>query len=431
LASFTGSTEFGNICAKFGIPRGSLPASTEARDQNLSYNLFVQSLFSQALHRLPSDAEMNNWVANLLTNSMSVKQLTGAIVFSAEAKNNTLSERDYIALIYNILLGRAPSDEEIATWTPTMSSWTGRQSLINQIASSSEASAFLSARYGLTGGADFYSGSQLTVTFGNTVVTDSSVNILARVVAGEVGGFRNAEVYRAQAIAAHAWIIYQQAHGNPAPTVTDGTPTKFIYESIAEVADLTLTYNGQPVLAQYTASTGGGWTNSAASVGWGDLPYLVPVESKYDYLSSSYKQDYIFDLGTMKNALNRIYDNGIPQWEPIDFSTDPAGWLSYNPNAKGYAGTLNIQIKRSTSAGVSGVFHPTANYFKENSKLGLRSADYIFAYNPNQTWTFTTFGFGHGVGMSQWGAYGYATQEGWNYRQILLHYYSNVSIVSV
>src|SRR3954470_19283704 len=36
-------------------------------------------------------------------------------------------------------------------------------------------------------------------------------------------------------------------------------------------------------------------------------------------------------------------------------------------------------------------------------------------------------GFGHGVGMSQWGAYGYAT-HGWGYREILAHYYSDTAI---
>src|SRR5918911_250586 len=36
-------------------------------------------------------------------------------------------------------------------------------------------------------------------------------------------------------------------------------------------------------------------------------------------------------------------------------------------------------------------------------------------------------GFGHGIGMSQWGAYGLAT-KGWNHDQILTHYYSNTTI---
>jgi stage II sporulation protein D len=38
--------------------------------------------------------------------------------------------------------------------------------------------------------------------------------------------------------------------------------------------------------------------------------------------------------------------------------------------------------------------------------------------------TITTQGYGHGVGLSQMGAVGYANEEGWTYVQILRHYYS-------
>ena len=36
-------------------------------------------------------------------------------------------------------------------------------------------------------------------------------------------------------------------------------------------------------------------------------------------------------------------------------------------------------------------------------------------------------GWGHGIGMSQWGAYGYA-KHGWTYEQILKHYYTGISL---
>ncbi|MEM8618722.1 MAG: SpoIID/LytB domain-containing protein [Actinomycetota bacterium] len=41
------------------------------------------------------------------------------------------------------------------------------------------------------------------------------------------------------------------------------------------------------------------------------------------------------------------------------------------------------------------------------------------------------FGFGHGRGMSQWGAYGWAVDEGWTWQQILDHYYGGTSLGSV
>ena len=41
---------------------------------------------------------------------------------------------------------------------------------------------------------------------------------------------------------------------------------------------------------------------------------------------------------------------------------------------------------------------------------------------------FTTLGYGHGAGMSQLGALGYAANEGWDYRMILQHYYIGIAI---
>jgi stage II sporulation protein D len=47
--------------------------------------------------------------------------------------------------------------------------------------------------------------------------------------------------------------------------------------------------------------------------------------------------------------------------------------------------------------------------------------------NPYPVYIFNGSGWGHGVGMSQWGAYGMAKQ-GYSYREILNYYYSNVQI---
>ena len=63
---------------------------------------------------------------------------------------------------------------------------------------------------------------------------------------------------------------------------------------------------------------------------------------------------------------------------------------------------------------------------KVRELLGLRSADFDISISDNNA-NITTRGYGHGVGMSQYGANGMA-QNGYNYKQILSHYYSNVSI---
>ena len=57
-----------------------------------------------------------------------------------------------------------------------------------------------------------------------------------------------------------------------------------------------------------------------------------------------------------------------------------------------------------------------------------RFIEEIGTYDPStDRLTFTAQGYGHGVGLSQIGAVGYANEAGWNYIQILSHYYSITS----
>ena len=66
---------------------------------------------------------------------------------------------------------------------------------------------------------------------------------------------------------------------------------------------------------------------------------------------------------------------------------------------------------------------------KLRSLLGLRSADFEITKESNGI-KITTIGFGHGVGMSQYGANG-AAKAGYNYKQILNHYYVGASLSDI
>ena len=63
------------------------------------------------------------------------------------------------------------------------------------------------------------------------------------------------------------------------------------------------------------------------------------------------------------------------------------------------------------------------------SKLGLRSTDFDITNNGDKV-LITTRGYGHGVGMSQYGANGMA-KDGYNYEEILQYYYKNVKISTI
>ena len=58
--------------------------------------------------------------------------------------------------------------------------------------------------------------------------------------------------------------------------------------------------------------------------------------------------------------------------------------------------------------------------------LGLNSTNFTVAIDGD-TLTFTTTGYGHGVGLSQWGAK-YAAEQGESYAEILAHYYPGTEL---
>ena len=63
------------------------------------------------------------------------------------------------------------------------------------------------------------------------------------------------------------------------------------------------------------------------------------------------------------------------------------------------------------------------------TKLGLRSCDFEFIQVGSNV-EINTKGYGHGVGLSQYGALGMA-KEGYNYKEILEHYYVGVKLVNL
>ena len=67
---------------------------------------------------------------------------------------------------------------------------------------------------------------------------------------------------------------------------------------------------------------------------------------------------------------------------------------------------------------------------KVNGAMVMRSHAFDVTYDGS-TFIFTTYGYGHGAGMSQWGAQLYAQNEGWSYSQILTHYYTGVTLQTI
>jgi len=247
-----------------------------------------------------------------------------------------------------------------------------------------------------------------------TVITLSLDEYLIGVVGGEMPASFNSEALKAQAIVARTYALNRIKEGK---TLTDTVSTQVyrdntqlkntwgssyntyyskIKNAVEGTKNMVLTYNGQYIDAVYH-STSNGYTVDAVDV-WGkDIPYLKSVSSSYDLNASSYLRETTKELSTLSSIL------GLP----ID----------------------TIQItKKDTHGRVQEVSVNDKVYsgVEFRNLLGLRSTDFDISINNGKV-TFVTKGFGHGVGMSQYGANGMAN-AGYNYKDILLHYYQGVTL---
>ena len=271
-------------------------------------------------------------------------------------------------------------------------------------------------------------GKTLTVTMNGQVVTDSAEKILAQIVSKEMTSSWNAEALKAQAVAAHTYIRYQYSIGNTAPSVAGRTtPYPSVVNAVNQVSNLIMTVNGAPAYTPYFASSAGR-TNSSADVWGGHYSHLVSVESKYDYQASGYQGTVRYSKADMEAVLKSI---GI---EPTG---DPSTWFAITSKTSGgYVADMTIcgqstYISPSSgkTLGITGR-RMREDILKVNGAMVMRSHAFDITYDGS-TFIITTYGYGHGVGMSQWGAQLYAQNEGWSYSQILTHYYTGVSIQGI
>jgi SpoIID/LytB domain protein len=114
-----------------------------------------------------------------------------------------------------------------------------------------------------------------------------------------------------------------------------------------------------------------------------------------------------------------------------DYSDDPADWLEIESyTSGGYVGTVSLGGR---TKGVSGSSYGnktiTGRSIRETLlNYQIRSHCFEYEYDEESDYViFTTYGYGHGVGMSQYGAQMMAL-EGYDYEEILTHYYTGVVV---
>ncbi|MHA7967122.1 stage II sporulation protein D [Paenibacillus sp. CAU 1782] len=173
--------------------------------------------------------------------------------------------------------------------------------------------------------------------------------------------------------------------------------------AVAETRGLVITYNGGPIEAAFF-STSNGYTENSEDYWELSLPYLRSVASPWDKeLSPRYRQQAEFG---QKELYAKLGVSGKA--------------AKGKPVIKLMSETEGNRVKEVK---VNGVLF-TGREVRE--KLGLASSQFTWKIDGNNV-SFTTYGMGHGVGMSQWGANGMA-KEGKTAAEILHHYYTGATV---
>lgn len=260
--------------------------------------------------------------------------------------------------------------------------------------------------------------SEITVYRSNgSVINLNMTDYLIGVVSSEMPASFNLEALKAQSVLARTYALKAKQTGKKlTDTVSTqsyididqmknkwGNSFNTYYNKIKNAVENTngeyLSYNGNYIEALYH-STNNGKTESSLDVFGNYYPYLISVSSEYDKNASSYLRTINMPLDTISNklGLNLNNDSVIS----ILSYTDGGNIKEININGNNFSGK------------------------KVRELLGLRSTDFDISISDNNA-NITTRGYGHGVGMSQYGANGMAN-AGYSYKDILSHYYPGTTL---
>ena len=182
-----------------------------------------------------------------------------------------------------------------------------------------------------------------------------------------------------------------------------------IENAVSETDGQTILYGGEPILAVFHSSSAG-QTKSAGEVWTQDLPYLQSVSSpEQESEIPNYYSRVSFTPAEFREKFLAAYPEA-------DFSGGVSGWV------KNLTLTEGINVDRVTIGGVS------VRGSQVRTIFGLRSASFEIEIQDGNL-VFYVIGYGHGVGMSQYGANEMA-REGKTWLEIIQHYYTGVTVTA-
>ncbi|MGD1932132.1 MAG: SpoIID/LytB domain-containing protein [Leptolyngbyaceae cyanobacterium] len=264
----------------------------------------------------------------------------------------------------------------------------------------------------------WYRGRVLVQSSGSGVTAINYVDLeqyLYSVVGGEMPTSWPVEALKSQAVAARSYVLYRRQRARN-PHYDVGTTTSWqVYKGLEAEAPSThaaveatrnqvLTYNSQVIEAVFHSASGG-HTENVEDVWSQAVPYLRGVQD-YDAGAPVFQWTQSFsvdELSQLMPDVGRIF-SATPQ------STTPRGRVR----------EIRVEGDRGARVMTGGDLR---------TALSLRSTLFSITISGD-TVQVTGRGYGHGIGMSQWGAHNMATQ-GYSYQQILGHYYQGAQLATI
>ena len=318
----------------------------------------------------------------------------------------------------------------------------------------------------------------LGVKVENDLLTIDLENYIIGVVAGEMPALFHEEALKAQAVAARNYVLSPRIKLNPNYDVVDSVASQVYFgantekelsnQAVKETEGIVALYGWDLILAQYS-STAGGWSESFENA-FSDVktkafpseskPYLIakPDYDEFEPLDSEEKVAEFYKSKPKSFDVNSPYFRWEREWSGQDIqdsvqaniaSQSTTGFITpavEKGETIGIIKSLNVK-KRGLSGKIMELEIETENqnYIVQkelvirrlltNKGKALPSANVVFEqeYNENgQLIYIKAFGggYGHGVGLSQYGAGYMGTELEMSYDKILKHYYSNITLAT-
>ena len=258
----------------------------------------------------------------------------------------------------------------------------------------------------------------------NSIIKVPLEDYIVGVLAGEMPIDFEEEAFKAQAVAARSYVLIKMKENmnndyDVVDTVQNQVYLDYVYlknvwknnyikninklkKVVKDTKGQYLEYNGEIAQTLYF-STSTGITENCKEIFGNDVPYLTSVDSKWDNISPLYETSQEYNINEFFQKLN------------LPYSKD-----------------LNISYIKRTSTGRNIKLMINNNIYNASDIMqifNIKSTFFDITKNNNVI-KISSKGYGHGVGMSQYGAQAMALQK-YKYNQILYHYYKNTKIKKI